>query len=71
MSISHMSGAIELERLICLKILYCTEMDLLISVHYDIPNISIFKAPYLHPGEDRHMCPLTYLYGIQYSTTFI
>ncbi len=31
----------------------------------------IFGAHYLHYGEDRHMRSLTFLYRIQYSTTFI
>ncbi len=29
------------------------------------------KAHHSTPGEDRHMCPLTFLYEIQFQTTFI
>ncbi len=42
-----------------------------ISVQCNILHISIFKAPSSTPEGDRHVCLLTFVYGIQCSTTFI
>ncbi len=71
MSIPHLDVAKGPQRLICLKYYYVLKWECQFQYNVIFESYQSIESPSSTPGGDSHAHPLTFLYEIQFSTTFI